>query len=561
MAELAFRRANLSKTSSSDFYRIEMSALPKNRKLAPTFDSKGNPEWRSVTSPPDPTVAVVSMISDRIIPIVFVPGVMGSNLKGIGPAKGYLWRLDSSGSMAGWLMRDARIRKAVLTPTTMVVDDEGLLPEGTKQPKEELKRRGWGEVGAMSYASFLVWLENAMNDHHAAEGGERDQLLEVALGAVKGEVPLSKTEVALSYKYRFPVHAFGYNWLDDNGSAALLLRKRIDEIITRYRNERRLCEKVIVVTHSMGGLVARHCSEVLGMSEKILGIVHGVMPAIGAAAVYRRFKAGTEGDKVPAMVLGSNAAEMTAVLSSAPGPLQLLPTPEYGNHWLRIREGKNCKTFPTKSDPYGEIYTVRDKWWSMCDQLLINPLHDKRDSKYEQRVDGEWQSFVLTIFKKVKPFHSAIQGKYHSNTYAFFGSHPDHKAYGTVSWDGRDDTSGDFFIGRERNVDMLNARLLHSDELKTGRNVASPLEGNGWKKSQRQFFSISEPEEDGDGTVPHRSGVSPGNHASVQSLLKVSVGHEPAFKDSLLARRFTLRAIVKIAQEVAKTSLTYEGGK
>jgi hypothetical protein len=81
------------------------------------------------------------------------------------------------------------------------------------------------------------------------------------------------------------------------------------------------------------------------------------------------------------------------------------------------------------------------------------------------------------------------------------------------------------------------------------------------EKNQRQFFSVSEPEENGDGTVPHRSGVSPGNHASVQSLLQVRVGHEPAFKDSPLARRFTLRAIVQIAQEVAKTSLAYEGAR
>jgi uncharacterized protein involved in type VI secretion and phage assembly len=44
----------------------------------------------------------------------------------------------------------------------------------------------------------------------------------------------------------------------------------------------------------LGGLVARFCSEVLNRRDDIFGIVHGVMPAIGAAAVYRRFKSGTE---------------------------------------------------------------------------------------------------------------------------------------------------------------------------------------------------------------------------------------------------------------------------
>jgi hypothetical protein len=45
--------------------------------------------------------------------------------------------------------------------------------------------------------------------------------------------------------------------------------------------------------------------------------------------------------------------------------------------------------------------------------------------------------------------------------------------------------------------------------------------------------------------------------------LEVSVGHEPAYKhdeaaDNLRACRFTLRAIVKVAQQVQQTSLKYE---
>lgn len=535
-----------------------MSDSVKERKLSPRFDRKGNPEWTTTTSPPDASMAVVSMVPDRIIPIIFVPGVMGSNLKGIGGVKKERWRLDSSGSMAGWLLKDARARKKILTPTTMVLDDDGLRPEGTQQHDEELKRRGWGEVGAMSYSSFLVWLENAMNDHQAAERGERAQLMGVSLGAMKGEDSLSQRESALSYKYRFPVHACGYNWLDDNANAAEHLRVRIDEVIMMYRREKKMCESVILVTHSMGGLVARHCSEVLGMSGKILGIVHGVMPAIGAAAVYRRFKAGTEGDKVPAMVLGSNAAEMTAVLSTAPGPLQLLPTPEYGDRWLRICEGKNVISLPAKGDPSGEIYAVRGKWWSMCDQSLINPLLDSRDTKYQANLDKEWRNFSLTIFKKVKLFHQSICEKYHPNTYAFFGSHKENKAYGTVTWDGRDDTAGDLFLRRDRIANALDAELLDQLELNTKRTVAAPLVGNGWKKMQRQFYTISEPEEDGDGTVPHRSGVVPGRSECVRALLQVKVGHEPAFKDSPMARRFTLRAIVKIAQGVKETGLKYE---
>lgn len=531
----------------------------KERVLAPIYDRKGNPEWKSTMSPPNESIAVISMVPDRIIPVIFVPGVMGSNLKGIGPAKGASWRLDTPKSLAGWIFKKAEDRKFLLTPTNMILDNDGALPAGTAQQAEELKRRGWGEVGAMSYATFLVWLENALNDFHHPVGGPRDSLIEQALGALKGEAGLAKDEVALSYKYRFPVHACGYNWLDDNANSAQQLKKRINEVIARYRREKKKCEKVILVTHSMGGLVARHCSEVLGMSDKILGVMHGVMPAVGAAAVYRRFKSGTEGDRIPAMVLGNSAAEMTAVLSSAPGPMQLLPTPEYGNGWLRIKERDNVISLPRNGDPYGEIYTVRGKWWSMCDDRLINPLNKNFDPKKRQaQVDKDWNEFSQLVDKVVEPFHTGITSKYHPNTHAFFGSNLEHRAYGTVTWHGIDDSVNDFLRRGDRSADVLNAQPLDDSEIYTKRTVSAPLGGAGWKKAQTQRYAISNPDEPGDGTVPHRSGIAPKESTNVKALLQVKVGHESAYKDSELVRRFTLRAIVQIAQEVKKTSLHYE---
>lgn len=67
---------------------------PEERRIAPTFDERGNPSWQSIMSPPDGSLAGCMMVPDRIIPIIFVPGVMGSNLKGIGKSKKITWRLD-----------------------------------------------------------------------------------------------------------------------------------------------------------------------------------------------------------------------------------------------------------------------------------------------------------------------------------------------------------------------------------------------------------------------------------------------------------------------------------
>jgi pimeloyl-ACP methyl ester carboxylesterase len=546
--------------------------MTKARKIPPSYDNRGNPTWKTRMSAPDDSFAQCLMVPDRIIPVIFVPGVMGSNLiqKGVDPKVAVKWRMDGPGSAASWSLpsSNAAFRKQYLQPHAMEVDKGGMLPEGTGQQAEELRRRGWGEVGAMSYAPFLVWLENALNDFDDPHAGLRVALMKEGLQAMKGEELLSHDEVGLSYRYRMPVHACGYNWLDDNAVSALRLGRRIDEIIQRYRDERKKCEKVILVTHSMGGLVARHCSEVHSdqdkalYRDKILGVVHGVMPTIGAAAVYRRFKAGTENPKsgfvesakgaVGASVLGNDAAEMTAVLSSAPGPLQLLPTPEYGNGWLKIKDGSKEYSLPRNGDPYGEIYAVGDKWWSMCEKHLINPLNEERHpEKRAAQIGKDWGAFTKLI-DVVEEFHVAIKSCYHPNTHAFFGSHADQKAFGNVTWQR---------IGMARvATEPMDARPQNLDQISTTRTVKAPMVGQPSVSLVRHFM-IQEPEENGDGTVPHRSGIA--SQSASRSFLQVNVGHEPAYKhgdgaDNLRACRFTLRAIVKIAQDVVHTALKYD---
>ncbi len=61
--------------------------------------------------------------------------------------------------------------------------------------------------------------------------------------------------------------------------------------------------------------------------------------------------------------------------------------------------------------------------------------------------------------------------------------------------------------------------------------------------------------------MPHRSSIAP--RAYCTRLLQVNVEHEPAYRhgegaDNLRACRFTLRAIVKIAQAAQQTSLRYD---
>ncbi|MDK1704545.1 hypothetical protein OSR40_012445 [Serratia rubidaea] len=517
-------------------------------KIEPTFDQAGNANYQLISTEKGCNVEQQCVVyPEHVIPVVFVPGVMGSNLKNKSKPQNKIWRLDSIGGVfADWFNVDAATRKLKLNPDNTVVDDNGVI-DSKDEPflLKNRRERGWGSVGYTSYASFLDWLQNSLNDFNEYQRGERYRLLESVMETETGDVTLSTDEVDLSYRYIYPVFAVGYNWLRSNADSAEYLGEKIDGIIKFYQTKGRKCEKVILITHSMGGLVARHYTQNLGGEKKVLGVVHGVMPALGAAATYRRMKAGTENPGgaegwVAAQVLGGDAKMMTAVLSQSPGPLQLLPGREYGRHWLKIIDGENTYAYP-QADPFEEIYLQRDKWWGLCDKQFINPER----SHTQQEWDSDWESFSKIIEKKVMKFIDGVSGKYHPNTYAFYSADSAFASYGEVCWQAKTPRL-DGWLNRHRSRDARQGRVVDNTERFDKRTISSPLSGSGWTKGIQQTYQILPAAEAGDGTVPARSGRIAGH--LVQARYQVSVGHEPAYQ-SPLAQQFTLRALVKIMQQ------------
>ena len=519
-----------------------------NRIIPPVIADDGSRHYSSVGSKPDDSTAMCHMVPDRVIPVIFVPGVMGSNLQT--STNNPVWLVNSSTRMASdWALANPTTRKQKLDPKNTTVCPDGNIPTGTAQTEAELHRRGWGEVANLSYGESLVWLENALNDIDACTDcgrkGLRAMLTQKLVAKVPGVDFLTREEVALSYKYQFPVHAVGYNWLQSNADSAQILAKKIDEFTAYYRNKFRYrCDKVILVTHSMGGLVARHYTEVLdgGHRDRVLGVVHGVMPATGAATAYKRVKTGTEG--WAGLAIGPNAAAMTPVFAQSPGPLQLLPSPEYGMNWLKIKDGDRMVTLP-KTDPYSEIYTQRGQWWGLCDDKLINPL-----DKEKKAIDQDWLDFAEIINTKVKEFHTQIAGRYHQLTYAFYGDDTNHKAWGDVVWE-RDRSSAALWLGGSASIDDVTTGQVIRD---TG--MGEPmLQQRGGGTSMTTKFTVKAAGENGDGTVPIRSGRAPSQRAKV-CVPYPGVDHEGAYKHQP-QRLFTLWAITKIAQNVKGTTLEY----
>ncbi|MGF6639952.1 esterase/lipase family protein [Paraburkholderia sp. MM6662-R1] len=519
------------------------------RIISATIADDGSTHYTSVTSAPDDSTAVCYMIPDRIIPVIFVPGIMGTNLKAVsGTDKDNpVWLVDSAASVAGsWMWRGPEIRKKKLDPKNTVVYEDGKIPSGTAQSETELRRRGWGTVGNRSYGKFLLMLENALNDASECKTGLRAQLMHKLVATAPGVSVLLHDEVDLSYRYQLPVHAVGYNWLQSNADSAKHLADKIKEFKDHYTKLRKTCDKVILVTHSMGGLVARYYSEVDGHRDSVLGIVHGVMPTTGSATAYKRVKVGTEG--AVGLALGPDAATMIAVFAQAPGALQLLPSVEYWMGWLKIKDGGSLVSKPL-ADPYAEIYLQRGKWWAPVNDKLINPLDPAKKG-----IDADWMSFAGLINNEVQPFHEAMRGKFHSTTYAFYGDDEQHKTWGDVVWK-RTISPGGLVATPDQSP---LSGLMDKQPIQDSGTGTQTFDNRVNQWHTHEEFVLQDASEHGDGTVPMRSGRAPSQQPGVKACVPYpKVDHEGAYKEKP-QQLFALWAITRIVMNVKGTSLEYK---
>jgi hypothetical protein len=338
------------------------------------------------------------MLPKRVLPIIFLPGIMGSNLrmsaerqKELGQKNNIAWRPDILGASniranSKSPPRERQLRMDPLQTTVDIYDPTGpsdITGDGrhdnvqlnknfrspllTDDPAtmlngrtavQKARARGWGEVYFKSYGELLQHLELRLNNTFS-KGKLRNEWRDVIgvnpqVWNADSRLPQQAlTEDDLKKVVTgcwFAVYAFGYNWLQSNGDSAKAIAARINKVIDDLNGAGYECNKVIVVTHSMGGLVGRALvhPKFGDLQDKVLGIVHGVMPAIGAPAAYKRMRAGFEDPglmnrlsvmeaSIGAKVAGNYGDEVTAVLANAPGGLQLLPTESYGNGWLHVR--------------------------------------------------------------------------------------------------------------------------------------------------------------------------------------------------------------------------------
>lgn len=553
--------------------------LPRSQSAKP--DEKGRPTYGWALTGSSITDVVKLIMKLEVLPVIFVPGIMGSNLRSKRD-KTKVWRLDASlGQPLGlaWAMSKASagVRQTRMHPSRTEVDPDGAIPNGLRTVSDkDIRARGWGQVGQTSYSAFLQWLEDTLNprEHNPAMWGQYWQEQQSISAARRpGEQPklfpgmpmgtqgqpfhaempfhhLMSDDLIKRSKFWMPVHAVGYNWLASNQEAAeSTLKPAIERIINENNRGAFTCRQVILVTHSMGGLVARACAKIPGMEEKIAGVVHGVMPATGAAVAYRRCKIGMKDEDFgAAIVIGKTGKEVTAVFSQAPGALQLLPSNEYRAGWLGVQQGAASHSWP-RHDPYEEIYKVRDKWWGLVNELWLKPTGG---------TPIEWNEFENNV-NLAQSFHAHLSGKYHAATYVFYGADKKQMSFERVNWQLKKGLAPDAKPAPSlQQVTNMSGRVVrlegsspeyvggehHVDWIPTpGGSFVSEYDTSYWELHCEMQDGV------GDGTVPAGSGRSPREKggASIKQQFKLTgFAHEPAYKNDT-ARLATVYAITKIA--------------
>jgi len=549
------------------------------------WDEHGNDTAQSVLTGTNLKVRALCLTTpDLVVPVLFVPGIMGTRLK-VKNRDASAWyppenTWDGLVTVLKHLNKSAADRQKLLDPNNTEVDDEGpahpdesskallaIAPGDTDA--ERAKWRGWGQLYGKSYAGILSFLEKslALIFDPASQGKAltatwktlvMDRQDAAKLGAQKPFKPLEEDHLRDAADVLYPVHGVGYNWLRSNKESGERLAQEVERITAHYRSKGKICDKVIIVTHSMGGLVGRACAQMPGMADRILGIVHGVMPAIGAPATYKRIRAGFEG--VEQVLLGRNAAECTAVMANAPGPLELLPTAQYKTqsekgprHWLRASYTKinaqglaeEVDTFLGDADPYADIYLNNsENWWRLVREDLIDPAGRREKEKAEREgreaveQDADYSDFIKfrRNMRAAQDLQNMIDDKYHSNTYAYYGADPKQLAWNEVRWKSDKLVEGDF-----------KTALLVDDDL----NGTVQL---SFKEKNKYRLEIHKALGPGDGTVPAESGSAPTPYV-VQIFRHEgkekgheSYDHQDSYK-AKLAQAVTLYSIVKIVAD------------
>jgi hypothetical protein len=320
------------------------------------------------------------------------------------------WDPDDTTEMAGWLRKRRRTSTTDMfftTPATLMTDLVGAI--GTR-PSTEIRdrprlnqianaqldpklasrarpgaivqfyeKRGWGEVSWGFYGPILMAMAEQLNP--GEQGGEPH-----------------------------PVYACGYDWRQSNATSARTLSTRVQQVLSNHP----LAKQVVIVSHSMGGLVTRSVLT-QGLQASILGVVHTVLPAEGAVVAYRRFFTGARGafgDSPGPLndIMGGNRVQYAIMQTGLRGPTELLPSNSYPEPFFHLGAGITNK--------FVDVYQEYPK---QEPPGLIPPLGESEGTVFTNTITGGDATRLQARVREAGVFTAGVANVFHPNTFVLFG--------------------------------------------------------------------------------------------------------------------------------------------
>jgi hypothetical protein len=319
-------------------------------------------------------------------------------------------------------------------------------------------------------------------------------------GGVDAGAPLTEQDLKKIAACWYPVHAMGYNYLKSNGETAKVIADRIRGLARGYQKRGFKCDEVIIVTHSMGGLLARalihpkYGNLLNDPSVKVLGIYHNVMPTMGAAASYKRMRFGFLEEpallaETKASILAINGEHATAILANAPAALELFPGSAYGNSWLKLVDGSGREMWSWPGNTGSALESIylkpADAWWRLINPLWVNPGRVKEE-------DGGGIAAVIKRLTKAREFIEDIKATFHpTSCYGSFCSSPERLSYGEV-------------VFKVTDPDVWDSRNIRLSPVETWRLLSDDAQGTLKVQTASRVLTLAlqRPTAPGDETVP-----------------------------------------------------------
>jgi pimeloyl-ACP methyl ester carboxylesterase len=210
----------------------------------------------------------------RYLPIILVPGIMGTRLTD-GKTGELIW------NPVGKPLGDG--------PQPFACNNERLSQTSSELVPDETHGFDYDEDDKEKAVQGIKHFYNLVGDFY---GNVAKALAALDCGQ-SGE-----------YQLKPRVYCAGYDWRLDNAKAALRLAGVVEEAL-RETGER----KVILVGHSMGGMVSRYYCRVLGGESKVHALFLLASPTLGAPAAYTQLKHGPPGFYLKDMLQAENTRD------------------------------------------------------------------------------------------------------------------------------------------------------------------------------------------------------------------------------------------------------------